>query len=127
MSRIIRFRAWNHKHKYMDDTFFIRAFDGQTFDKPKASYNTPNAEIESSDEFSHVMQFTGLNDINGVEIYEGDIIECWGYELVVKWIDSDASFFAESFDQSICESGQEWGFVCEVIGNIYQNPELLNK
>lgn len=74
-----------------------------------------------------VMQFTGLTDKNGVEIFEGDIIECWGYNLVVKWVDSDASFFAESFDQSICESGQEWGGDCEVIGNIYQNPELLKQ
>ena len=128
MSRQIKFRAWNHKHKYMDDAFFIRTCDGATFDVPKFRYDTPNTEIEYTDEFSPLMQFTGLLDKNGKEIYEGDIISIWGTTLKVYWEESDASFMAETLgDNAICESGQEWSGSCEVIGNIYQNPELLEE
>lgn len=75
-----------------------------------------------------IMQYTGLKDANGVEIYEGDIIECWGSTLVVYWEDSDASFFAVNTDaNAMCESGQEWSGRCKVIGNIYQNKELLDE
>ena len=70
-------------------------------------------------------QFTGLTDKKGSNIYEGDIIECWAYHLQIVWDKTDAAFFAESSDKHIYESGQEWSDNCEVIGNIYQNKELL--
>jgi uncharacterized phage protein (TIGR01671 family) len=72
-----------------------------------------------------IMQFTGLLDANGVEIYEGDVVSIWGRNLKIEFDESDASFFAVTQDYTICESGQEWGGNCKVIGNIYENPELL--
>ena len=71
--------------------------------------------------------YTGLKDSKGNKIYEDDIIECWGRNLRIVWCNGDASFFAESVDGTIFESGQEWGNNCEVVGNIYQNKELLNE
>lgn len=85
-----------------------------------------------------IMQYTGLKDSKGREIYEGDIIhyintKCHGWQLeetrnnfkgVVEWNDSDITFDVNSTINSIRLS--EWHYeCCRVIGNIYENPELL--
>lgn len=72
------------------------------------------------------LMYTGLKDSKGNKIYEDDIIECWGHNLLILWEESDASFFAVSVDGNMAESGQEWGGNCKVVGNIYQNKELMN-
>jgi hypothetical protein len=109
----------------MDDTVFIRTCDGSVFDVPSVRFDTPNTEIELSSDLE-IMQFTGLLDANGVEIYEGDLIDWMGGIFCIKWEDSDASFFAVRTDDVVAESGQEWADSCVVIGNIHQNKELLN-
>lgn len=98
-------------------------------DKNGASFG----EILGSPECFIFEQFTGLRDRNGVEIYEGDLVELdpiWGAEKprevffkcgcfgVLNYIDSflDMHYFYEDED---CE--------LKVIGNIHENPELLDK
>lgn len=83
----------------------------------------------------HVMQFTGLTDKNGKEIYEGDVVECDGLFAEVVFNDSAWSTCgikadAERWDffrkDKMIPFGDlkmhEW----KVIGNIYENPELLS-
>lgn len=73
-----------------------------------------------------LMQFTGLKDKNDVEIYEGDIVVFNGIKWVCRWSDNHARFYFSTnlhklLDFSCLEAAEDF----EVIGNIYQNPELL--
>ena len=75
----------------------------------------------------YLMQFTGKYDINGVEIYEGDIIEfdrkVWGGDdniHLVEWDDVNAEWSWAGGSTIDMEFRK-------VIGNIHQNPELLNE
>lgn len=110
--RVIKFRVWNCHGKVMHHW-------GELVDNNKI-------HLLANQQSSYpVMQFTGLHDKNGVEIYENDIIECWGLNFKIIWNESYASFFADCPDAGIYESGQEWGGSCVVIGNIHETPELF--
>ncbi len=82
-----------------------------------------------------IAQFIGLFDCNGKEIYEGDICkkDCGSYGLATAIIEYDPRWMKFYFKQTM---GWEWAFdmpdgpnwspeEVEVIGNIYENPELL--
>jgi uncharacterized phage protein (TIGR01671 family) len=80
------------------------------------------------------MQYTGLEDKNGKEIYEGDVIhdtttdstifviECWnGCFQAVDKDDIELQVESEKYVEYLWDVHQ----ACEIIGNIYENPELL--
>lgn len=71
-----------------------------------------------------VGQFTGILDKNGNEIYEGDTVRIWEQqEAVVRWDNKTISFvyeFNDDEDNMFLDCA-----VCEVVGNIHDNPELL--
>ena len=69
-------------------------------------------------------QFTGLQDKNGVDIYEGDIVSCRGIINTIFFHSDEGAFCAEN-KNNICSA--EVTSRGAVIGNIHQTPELLEK
>ena len=78
-----------------------------------------------------LMQYTGLKDKNGKEIYERDIVQIKPERACVKWNDKYGYFQLVPIGDYYFDSdvvGQALEYVeAEVIGNIYENPELLEK
>jgi uncharacterized phage protein (TIGR01671 family) len=72
-------------------------------------------------------QFTGLSDKNGVEIYEGDVVLVFGSAKRIYWSDSNTCFNGQLINApySISRLGELSAPAFEVIGNIHENPELL--
>lgn len=77
-----------------------------------------------------LMQFTGLCDRNGKEIYEGDIVEVTGTPYYAKR--GQVVFNGKEYGLLDANNGfcadfvwEDWERFFEVIGNIYENPELL--
>ena len=124
--REIKFRAWDKKRKEMlhkPILFPKREGGGQA-----VSGNGNQYEL---------MQFTGLKDKNGKEIYEGDIVK-WGHHC--EWCKEEPIRIAEvqfapdiQFKTLIYDEPFRFGSFAykdtykhlEIIGNIYENPELL--
>jgi len=73
-----------------------------------------------------LMQYTGLKDKNGKEIYEGDILIHAEWKVVVGWNKKRASFKLVARDGIVdAEDISMSQKYIEIIGNIYENPELM--
>jgi len=112
--REIRFRQWDQVEKRMTYNAGIEL-------KPLGY------DLNGQPVYPHIMQFTGLLDRSGKEIYEGDVYE-WNDKSrgVVKWVEDGSTGF-EPFNDSYSDYGMTEGKEVTVIGNIYENPDLLKE
>lgn len=120
MKRAIKFRAHYQGKVYAVTELLWSDQTAYIWDE-----KSEEGEIVGLDEIN-LLQFTGLHDKNGMEIYEGDI--CW---LNVNWADRLVQVY---WDEEQCgfrgrslHDDYPWNltYVKTVIGNIYKNPELL--
>lgn len=109
--REIKFRAWDRDSKqwvFINDQNFLLGVDGSINHRPSTV----------------LMQYTGLKDKNGKEIYEGDVVRRhWSgdkpEDREVIFIDGAFMWGGDKFRTGI---DSNWA---EIIGNIYESPELL--
>ena len=123
---IPKFRAWMKQYEKMDNDIGEMYFEDGEF-----KYIGDDVHYKRLPEHVILMQSTGLKDKNGKEIFEGDIVDYKGRKAVIKWHGSYASFIYRFVD-GLQERVSEWHplflayYHFEVIGNIYENKELLD-
>lgn len=127
---IPRFRAWHNELGRMMSISDMW-FNVDSLGEIGLNDAVMNDYITVSPDEIELMQSTGLKDKNGKEIFEGDIVDYKGRKAVVKWHGSYASFIYR-FTDELQGRKSEWHplylayFRVEVIGNIYENKELLD-
>lgn len=132
MSRVIKFRAWDGRKMHFDGPLLKVTGNALMLLDPHIK-DDRWIDLKKDCIF---MQFTGLHDKNGKEIYEGDIVMCydWGYYKeesnrtvicvsTVEWCKGEAAWTL-SPDPT---DGDRYDLfrILDVIGNIHENPELL--
>lgn len=124
--RELKFRVWNG---YLTKEF-------KAYDRCHVTMDGAYLEIKPYryDNDYAIEQYTGLKDKNGKEIYEGDILREKGLlsSTCVEWDKNNARYITKVLDRSKYVSATFYfdiiaALECEVIGNIHENPELLEE
>lgn len=134
MTRPIKFRAWteNSKRHPIRSMWSWEELVSDMDSEVNWHKSVLGLGLTYETPIVRLMQFTNLLDKHGKEIYEGDVVKFWSHPSKMKvcsvfWNAGAARWAVETIENPV-----EWhtfGHVTtvEVIGNIYENPELLNQ
>lgn len=134
--RELKFRAWDKKEKRMFKVWSL-TFSGinhpevrELMNRPHPRFSIEEAELKHHPLDTILMQHAGLKDKNSKEIYEGDIVKLGNGDLcIIKHYSVDNScsmFIAKPINKNPhAQRYTQFSGYVEVIGNIYENPDLL--
>lgn len=128
--REIKFRAWcyiNNKmyYQHIDGMTQVNGIDGSGNSDYHVATIRFSKEITPGHDDIDLMQYTGLKDKNGKEIYIGDIVceKRNNNKIFFEVVETD--YLGFYFKNDVYGHDNEDGYNVEVIGNIYENPDLL--
>ena len=123
--REIKFRAWDNNNDFMfyhnDEGEFSRIIDGE---RVGSDFDIKDLLFSPYDGILS-MQFTGLTDKNGKEIYESDVYHQGDPNITYTVVYKGSTFIGKQNGSSSYAGLEYWQDRIEVIGNIHENPELL--
>ena len=121
--REIKFRAWHKEKKIMGEVLGIDILHKEMF------FSNEDVDCYEHTDFKDIelMQYTGLKDKNNKEIYEGDIFHIGSKKIlyVVEWI--DCGLKGKQIRNGSWIGLDFWKKDIEILGNIYENPELMEE
>lgn len=135
---IPKFRVWEPDTKFMNDQIRVtsnRFGDGEILVEATDGFGWGEVKPE------YLMQSTGLKDKNGVEIFEGDIVKITDEDEAYSYISVVKNYAEEGYPAFDIEYPIAWDYesnalstimsggyeTIEIIGNIYEKPELLEQ
>lgn len=128
-----KFRGW---HKELEQMIYGKEICGH-IEYTTNLIDALNTMLNEDDYDIEIMQSTGLKDKNGVEIYEGDVVHYTSSimnkaEWYKKIVRHGSALLMVSFDEKTRDSSEFLNVLSatkgvEVLGNVYENPELLEE
>jgi uncharacterized phage protein (TIGR01671 family) len=130
--RELSFRAWHEEKEYMYENIAIGLMEKILYSRGTPKKKGPDWYVsEEHSDAIHVMQYTGLKDDKKKKIFEGDVLAIGAQDKVAEvfWSNENARFeihFLED-DREIDFADKRSLRQVKVIGNIYENPELVGR
>lgn len=118
MTREIKFRAWSSKNKEM---IYFGSPEVLCDESEGLLFYRKNMALSVEMKRPKLMQFTGLHDKNGKEIYEGDVVRRKENDYVIEWGYGGYNERNNEVTRAISLTD-----TYSIIGNIYENPDLLS-
>ena len=128
--REIKYKAWDNDKKQMTKVFALDwTTDGNIIschlEYKNGSIEKKYPEKDYCDDIE-LLQYIGIKDKNNDEIYEGYIVRCYGGEHCQGYWQYDETITIDSINNPFTILSLTEIENVEIVGNIYENPELLN-
>lgn len=127
----IKFRAWHKEQNKMFEVLVLDMNSGEVFldgftVETQYKGQTQQETVWVSVDEVELMMYTGQQDKHGKDIYEGDIVKSFNVDDTIYWYEGCSSFYKrDKYEGESYPVESEYTKYREIIGNIYENPELV--